>query len=85
MTHRDQHDEYIIRSWDIPTGFMVWEKKNPSKHNVTNRFEYGEPRVDIVFTANSRVAILIEGITIINLDSTNGQQVWRSDVTARYS
>ncbi|RHZ82351.1 hypothetical protein Glove_109g123 [Diversispora epigaea] len=79
----DQHDGYNIQLWDIQTGFMIWEKKvNPIKSNDTkNNSEKDKSRIDIVFVDNSCVVILIGRNIIINLDSMNGREIWKSDMS----
>ncbi|CAG8515703.1 6939_t:CDS:10 [Diversispora eburnea] len=71
----DQLNGYTIRLWDIQTGFMIWEKKMDLIKSIDTS------RIDIVFVNNSCVLILIGRNIIINLDSTNGREIWRSDMS----
>ncbi|CAG8592009.1 5924_t:CDS:10, partial [Gigaspora rosea] len=76
-----EHDGYIVRLWEIQTGFMLWEKKiKPAGFHRINSRNGGE-KVDVVFTANSmNVIVLVGGHTIVNFNNIDGRQIWRSDL-----
>ncbi|CAG8644959.1 10223_t:CDS:10, partial [Acaulospora morrowiae] len=82
VSHRDG---YNVRLLEAHTGFMIWEQKiKPIGHDdvVTSRnFEDDAPKADVVFTADSGIVILVEGSTIVNLNSTTGRQIWSSSIT----
>lgn len=75
-----EHDGYIVRLWEIQTGFMLWEKKIKSVgFNQINSRNGGE--VDVVFTADGmNVIVLVGGHVIVNFNNIDGRQIWRSDL-----
>ncbi|CAG8693541.1 7769_t:CDS:10, partial [Dentiscutata erythropus] len=76
-----KNDGYIVRLWEIQSGFMLWEKKiNPAGFNRTNSSS-GDEKVDVVFTTdNMSVVVLVGGHTIVNFNNIDGRQIWRSDL-----
>ncbi|CAG8567158.1 11512_t:CDS:10, partial [Dentiscutata heterogama] len=76
-----ERDGYIVRLWEIQTGFMLWEKKiRPAEFNRINSSS-GDEKVDVVFTTdNMSVVVLVGGHTIVNFNNIDGRQIWRSDL-----
>ncbi|CAG8783115.1 5053_t:CDS:10, partial [Cetraspora pellucida] len=77
-------DGYVVRLWEIQTGFMLWEQKikpaGPGRTNSKNDEIFAQ-KVDVVFTMdNMGVVVLVGGCTIVNFDYTDGRQIWRSDL-----
>ncbi|CAG8630833.1 14657_t:CDS:10 [Funneliformis caledonium] len=83
VSKRD-HD-YIVRSWESHSGFMLWENriKDVGVMNSNPSIEDDDaPGVEVVFAAdNLGVLALLEGTTVVNLNFTDGNQIWRSDIT----
>ena len=83
-----QDNDYIVRSWESHSGFMLWENriKNVRSEKFVNLFvENDAPKVELVFAANNlNVLVLLEGYALINLNVTDGSQIWRSDLTDGY-
>ncbi len=86
VSERD-HD-YIVRSWESHSGFMLWENKIKNVgvgKNSNPNIEDDVPGVEVVFAAdNLGVLALLEGSTVVNLNVTNGSQIWRSDIADRF-
>ena len=84
-----QDDRFNIRLWDVQTGFLLWEQmiKNPVSGS-TNNFSSSDddaPGSDIIFEKDgSSVVMLIEGSIIINLNITDGNLIWKSDILDRF-
>ena len=84
-----QDDRFNIRLWDVQTGFLLWEQmiKNPVSGS-TNNFGSSDddaPGSDIIFEKDgSSVVMLIEGSIIINLNITDGNLIWKSDILDRF-
>ncbi|CAJ0651772.1 14283_t:CDS:10 [Entrophospora sp. SA101] len=76
-----QHHGFNIRLWNLQTGFLLWEQalKNPEFDPTNNQYSDDSPGCDIVFEKDgSSVIVLIEGSTIISLNITNGNLIWKS-------
>ncbi|CAB4431410.1 unnamed protein product [Rhizophagus irregularis] len=82
VSQRD--NDYIVRSWESHSGFMLWENriKNVGLYKNSNPIiENDAPKVEVIFaTNNPDVLILLEGTTVINLNVIDGKQIWRSDL-----
>jgi outer membrane protein assembly factor BamB len=85
VSQRD--NDYIVRSWESHSGFMLWENriKNVGLDKNSNPIiESDAPKVEVIFAAsNPNVLILLEGSTVINLNVIDGKQIWRSDLADR--
>ncbi|RIA80203.1 hypothetical protein C1645_12520 [Glomus cerebriforme] len=83
VSQRD--NDYIVRSWESHSGFMLWENRIKNVRidkNSNPIIENDAPGVDVIFAANNLgILILLEGSTVINLNVTDGSQMWRSDLT----
>ena len=85
VSQRD--NDYIVRSWESHSGSMLWENriKNVRSEKIVNLItENDAPKVEVVFASNNNVLVLLEGYALINLNVTDGSQIWRSDLTDEY-
>ena len=86
VSQRD--NDYIVRSWESHSGYMLWENRIKNvkvEKNSNSIIEDDAPKIEVVFAANNLgVLVLLEGSTLINLNVTDGSKLWRSDLADRY-
>jgi len=86
VSRRD--NDYIVRSWESHSGFLLWENRIKNvqvEKNSNSIIEDDAPKIEVVFAANNLgILVLLEGSTLINLNVTDGSQIWRSDLVDRY-